>query len=144
MCVPSHKHNLTHYYVIWGLFHTQYISVHFNEHFPILYDTQQHSLGGWLVRNLPHIWTGAKYQGWPAALLPWKELPVPIGQQAEWAPEPVWMTWREEESCPYQDSNSTTSAIQACSQSLYRLCNVIISIKEMRTNVELRTAKLRE
>jgi hypothetical protein len=29
-----------------------------------------------------------------------------------WAPEPAWMTWRGEKSCPYWDSNSDSSAIQ--------------------------------
>jgi hypothetical protein len=28
------------------------------------------------------------------------------------APEPVWMTWRRENSGPYQDSNSDPSVIQ--------------------------------
>jgi hypothetical protein len=30
----------------------------------------------------------------PAALPPGKEPPVPTGQEAGWAPEPVWKTWR--------------------------------------------------
>jgi hypothetical protein len=29
----------------------------------------------------------------PAALTTGKELPVPIGQEAGWAPEPAWMRW---------------------------------------------------
>jgi hypothetical protein len=32
----------------------------------------------------------------PAALFPEKEPPVPIGQEAELAPEPVWTRWRSE------------------------------------------------
>jgi hypothetical protein len=32
----------------------------------------------------------------PAALPPGKEPPVPIGQEVEWAPEPVWMLCRRE------------------------------------------------
>jgi hypothetical protein len=29
----------------------------------------------------------------PAALAPGKETPAPIGQEAGWAPEPVWSLW---------------------------------------------------
>jgi hypothetical protein len=39
-----------------------------------------------------------------AALPPRKETPVPIGEEAGWVPEPVWTTWRREDSCPYRDS----------------------------------------
>jgi hypothetical protein len=28
-----------------------------------------------------------------------KEIPVPIGYEAGWAPEPVWTLWRREQSC---------------------------------------------
>jgi hypothetical protein len=31
----------------------------------------------------------------PAALLPGKELPVPIGYEVGWTPDPAWTTWRE-------------------------------------------------
>jgi hypothetical protein len=34
----------------------------------------------------------------PAALLPMNQLSVPIGYEAEWAPEPVWTLWRREKS----------------------------------------------
>jgi hypothetical protein len=34
----------------------------------------------------------------PAALPPGKEPPVTIGKEAGWAPEPVWTTWRRENS----------------------------------------------
>jgi hypothetical protein len=47
-----------------------------------------------------------------AALSPGKELPVPIGQKAGWAPEPVWTTWRRENSWHYWDSNSDPSVVQ--------------------------------
>jgi len=30
----------------------------------------------------------------PAALSTGKEPPVPISQEAEWGPEPVWTRWR--------------------------------------------------
>jgi len=32
----------------------------------------------------------------PAALTPWKEPPVPLGQKTGWAPEPVWVRWSSE------------------------------------------------
>jgi hypothetical protein len=32
----------------------------------------------------------------PAALPPEKELPVPIGYEAAWVPEPVWNLWCRE------------------------------------------------
>jgi hypothetical protein len=48
----------------------------------------------------------------PAALPPRKEPLVPIGQEVGWTPEPVWTTWRRENSWPYQNSNSDPSADQ--------------------------------
>jgi hypothetical protein len=48
----------------------------------------------------------------PAALPPGKEPPLSIGQKAGWAPEPVWTTWRRENSWPYRDSNSDHSEVQ--------------------------------
>jgi hypothetical protein len=48
----------------------------------------------------------------PAALLPEKDPPVPIGLEARWAPEAVWMTWRRWKSRPYRVSNSEPSAVQ--------------------------------
>jgi hypothetical protein len=48
----------------------------------------------------------------PAALTPRKEPPVPIGKKAGWALEPVWTTWRKENSLPYRDSNSDPSVVQ--------------------------------
>jgi hypothetical protein len=42
-----------------------------------------------------------------------KEPPLaPIVQEAGWATEPVWPTWRREKSCPYLDSDSDPLAIQ--------------------------------
>jgi hypothetical protein len=40
---------------------------------------------------------------------PGKESPIPIEQEAGWAWEQVWTTWRKEKPCPYQDSNSDPS-----------------------------------
>jgi hypothetical protein len=34
----------------------------------------------------------------PDTLPPGKEPPVPIKHKAKWAPEPVWMLWRKDES----------------------------------------------
>jgi hypothetical protein len=49
------------------------------------------------------------------ALTPGKKSPVPIGKEGGCAPEPVWMTWRRENSLPYRDSNSDPSAVQLVS-----------------------------
>jgi hypothetical protein len=48
----------------------------------------------------------------PAALPPGKEPPVPIEQEAGWTQQPVWTTWRRENSWPYRDSNSDPSVVQ--------------------------------
>jgi hypothetical protein len=48
----------------------------------------------------------------PAALPPGKEPPVPIREEIGWAPEPVWTTWRRENSWPYWDSSSDPSVVQ--------------------------------
>jgi hypothetical protein len=37
---------------------------------------------------------------------------VPIGWEVGWTPEPVWTTWRRENSWPYWDSNSVPSVTQ--------------------------------
>jgi hypothetical protein len=47
-----------------------------------------------------------------AALTPGKKPQVAIGNEAGWAPEPVWTTWRREHSCPYRDSNWDLSVVQ--------------------------------
>jgi hypothetical protein len=41
----------------------------------------------------------------PTALLPGKEPPVLIGQEARWAPGAVWTLWRREKSWPCRESN---------------------------------------
>jgi hypothetical protein len=48
----------------------------------------------------------------PAALPPGEKPPVPIGYEVGWTPEPVWTTWRRENSWPYRDSNSDLSVVQ--------------------------------
>jgi hypothetical protein len=47
----------------------------------------------------------------------------PLGKEAGWAPEPVWTTWRNKNSCPYLDSNSDPSAVQPVA-SLYTDCAI--------------------
>jgi hypothetical protein len=53
----------------------------------------------------------------PAALPLGKEPQAPIEYEAGWAPEPVWRTWRRENSWPYRDSNSESSFIQPVTSS---------------------------
>jgi hypothetical protein len=48
------------------------------------------------------------------ALPPGKGPPLPIGQEAGWAPEPVWTQWLEEKSsCLCQESNLDRLIIQS-------------------------------
>jgi hypothetical protein len=49
---------------------------------------------------------------------------VPIGEEAEWASEPVWMILRSENFWPYRDQTPDPSplTLPACSQSPYQLC----------------------
>jgi hypothetical protein len=42
----------------------------------------------------------------PATLPPGKELPVPIGQEVRWSPDPVWTLWSIEKCLPL-DGNRT-------------------------------------
>jgi len=47
----------------------------------------------------------------PAAFSPGKKKPVPTGQKAEWAPEPVWIRWRrEKDTFPCWKSNPGRTA----------------------------------
>jgi hypothetical protein len=55
----------------------------------------------------------------PAALTLGKEPPVSIGQEAAWAPGPVWTTWRKFLTLPGQEL--LPLGTPTCSQSLYRL-----------------------
>jgi hypothetical protein len=41
-----------------------------------------------------------------------KEPPVPIRWEVGRTPEPVWTTWRRENSWPYRNSNSDPSVVQ--------------------------------
>jgi hypothetical protein len=49
-----------------------------------------------------------------------KELPMPIGQEAGWAPEPVWTTWRKLEFRP----PSTQAVTMATELSRHKVCTV--------------------
>jgi hypothetical protein len=48
----------------------------------------------------------------PVALSPGIEPTVPIGCEVGLAPEPVWKTWKKENSWPYRDPNSDHSFVQ--------------------------------
>jgi hypothetical protein len=62
----------------------------------------------------------------------------PIVMEAGWAPRPVWMAWRREESRPYWDWNSEPSAVRLIAQSLYRLrCPVSHYVEYMNINLKL-------
>jgi hypothetical protein len=56
----------------------------------------------------------------PAALPPGKESRVPMGKEVGWASEPIWTTWRSENSCLIGDSNSDPSVVQP----VYRECTI--------------------
>jgi hypothetical protein len=67
----------------------------------------------------------------PAALPPGKEPPVPIGQEAGCAPEPVWTLWRREKSCT---AGNRTRAVQpvAIPTELTRRLSSLNNRQEMR------------
>ena len=65
----------------------------------------------------------------PAAIYPWKN-PVPILQEAGWAPGPVWMGRK---SHPHRDSIPDRPA---CSQSLYRLRYPSLWQPHLKSNVK--------
>jgi hypothetical protein len=48
----------------------------------------------------------------PAALFPENIPSYPLDRRARWISEPVWTTWRRENSWPYWDSNSNPSLVQ--------------------------------
>jgi hypothetical protein len=52
--------------------------------------------GGWLVSRPGRFTLG-------------KEPPVPIGQEAGWAPEPVWTLWRRENSISLAGNRTPSS-----------------------------------
>jgi hypothetical protein len=62
-----------------------------------------------------------------ATLPPEKEPPLPIGYEVGWTPEPVWTTWRRENSCSYWDSNSDPSVVQPVA-SQYTDCAIPVPV----------------
>jgi hypothetical protein len=73
-------------------------------------------MGEWMYRSTfpwpRHYFQVSVQLHAPAALLPGKEPAVPIGQEAGYTPEPVWMTWRSGNSCLHRDSNFDPLIIQ--------------------------------
>jgi hypothetical protein len=71
-------------------------------------------VGEWMYRSAfswpRHLLKMSSQLHASAALPSRKELPVPIGYEAGWTPEPVWTTWKT--SWPYRDSNSEHSVVQ--------------------------------
>jgi hypothetical protein len=57
----------------------------------------------------------------PGRFTPEEETQVHIVQEAGWAPKPIWMIWRSENSCPYRDSELRLPRGPGLRQSLYRL-----------------------
>jgi hypothetical protein len=60
----------------------------------------------------------------PAVLTPGKEHPVPIGEEAEWAPEPVWTRCRIEK--PPSPGRIRTPIIPVC---VFNLSSVVVSFQ---------------
>jgi hypothetical protein len=74
-----------------------------------------------------------------AALPLVKEPPLPIGLEAGWTPEPVWTTWRRENSWPYRDSNFSVAQPVASRYTDYAIpAPRMICKLQIRSNVELR------
>jgi hypothetical protein len=64
--------------------------------------------GNWCIDPLVGgEWSASR----PCRFTPGERGPVPIGQEAGWAPETVWMTWRRKNSWPYRDSNCNPSVV---------------------------------
>jgi hypothetical protein len=48
-----------------------------------------------------------------------KELPILIALETGWAPETVWKTWRNENSCLHRDLNFDQSVVYPVANRLY-------------------------
>jgi hypothetical protein len=78
----------------------------------------------------------------PATLPPGKEPPVPIGYEAGRAPEPVWVTWRIENSWPYCDLDPDPLVIQPLA-SYYTDC-AIPALSVFSTSLKSKTGREHE
>jgi hypothetical protein len=56
-------------------------------------------------------------------LYPRENSPLRIGWEVRWTPEPVWTTWRKENSWTYRNSNSEPSVVQPAA-SRYTVCAI--------------------
>jgi hypothetical protein len=65
----------------------------------------------------------------PRPLYPREESSLYALDEAGWAPEPVWTTWRVEKSYPYGDSNCDPSDVQLLA-SRYTDCAVLIELND--------------
>jgi hypothetical protein len=68
----------------------------------------------------------------PTALLSETEPPVPVVQEAEWDPAPVWILWRREMSCSCRESNpgrpagSLSAVLTELSRLLMKITAIIL------------------
>jgi hypothetical protein len=75
----------------------------------------------------------------PGRFTPGKDSPVPSGQEAGWAPEPVWKTWRKFFTLPGLEVRPL--GLAARSQSLYQLRYPAYQKKKKTTKVWNRNTK---
>jgi hypothetical protein len=70
----------------------------------------------------------------PVTLHSGKEPPVPIAKEAGWTPEPVWTTWRRENSWLHRDSNSDPLLVQPLARR-YTDCSILVPIQQGQANI---------
>jgi hypothetical protein len=85
-----------------------------------------------------------------AALYPGKRLLVPIEQEAEWAPEPVWTQRLEGNPLPlsgvkpWLSSPQSDTTLTELPRLLFRGCNAVLTRKDgvttQKTNIDIFTA----
>jgi hypothetical protein len=61
----------------------------------------------------------------PAALLPNKDAPVRIGQEAVWTSEPVWTQWRREKIL--SSAGNRVPVVQSVSNSVIKLTGLVLT-----------------